>query len=422
MEGRWINTTIGDQATLQRGIDITKAAQRIGTIPVISSGGVSSFHDTPGASGPGVILGRKGVIGSVYYVPSDFWPHDTTLWVKDFHGNEPRFVYYFFRSIASQLGRLDVGSANPTLNRNHVHPIPVQWPSVPEQRAIAHILGTLDDKIELNRRMNQTLEEMARALFKSWFVDFDPVRAKAAGKAPPGLAPEIAALFPDRFQDSKLGEIPEGWTSRTIGEVAKRVAMGPFGSDIKTDNFIDSGVPVIRGGNLRNGFEDERFVFVSESKADDLRNANAFAGDIVITHRGTLGQVGLIPLSCRFRRYIVSQSQMLLSIDPNASTPRFVYEFLKSPVGQHALLANTSQTGVPAIARPTTSLRAIPILCPPMIVLRAFEDFVRPALERALCLVEESRILAALCNSLLPRLLSGDLRLSQSLPVMEAGA
>lgn len=108
------------------------------------------------------------------------------------------------------------------------------------------------------------------------------------------------------------------------------------------------------------------FVFVSEAKADDLRNANAFRGDVVITQRGTLSQVGLIPHTSRFPRYVVSRSQILLSVDPDMVTPRYVYEFLRSPGGQHALLANTSQTGVPAIARPTSSVRAIRLLKPPL--------------------------------------------------------
>src|SRR5207249_7955681 len=103
-----------------------------------------------------------------------------------------------------------VGSANPTLNRNHVHSIATRWPPVPEQRAIAHILGTLDDKIELNRRMNETLEAMARALFKSWFADFDPVRARAEGRDP-ALPSPLADLFPDSFENSEMGAIPTGW-------------------------------------------------------------------------------------------------------------------------------------------------------------------------------------------------------------------
>src|SRR5690348_1049429 len=100
MGNDWIKSTIGHQATLQRGFDITRAEQTFGVVPVVSSGGVASYHATAAAKGPGVVLGRKGVVGSVYFIKSDYWPHDTTLWVKDFHGNNPRFVYYFFKGIA----------------------------------------------------------------------------------------------------------------------------------------------------------------------------------------------------------------------------------------------------------------------------------------------------------------------------------
>ena len=214
MGGDWIETTIGMQVALQRGVDITKAAQRPGYVPVVSSGGVSSFHDTAIQAGPGVVLGRKGVVGSVWFIEHDYWPHDTTLWVKDFRGNDPRFVYYFFKWMAPAIATLDVGSANPTLNRNHVHPIEVKWPPLPEQRAIAHILGTLDDKIELNRRRNQTLEAMARALFKDWFIDFGPVRAKMEARAP-YLPADLWQLFSDRLDDEGK---PEGWRHSRIGE------------------------------------------------------------------------------------------------------------------------------------------------------------------------------------------------------------
>ncbi|MGC4192890.1 MAG: restriction endonuclease subunit S [Thermomicrobiales bacterium] len=235
----WIDTTIGEQVTLQRGIDITKAAQRPGSVPVISSGGVASYHDTAFAKGPGVVLGRKGVVGSVYYIDVDYWPHDTSLWVRDFHGNSPRFVYYFFRHMAPELASMDVGSANPTLNRNHVHPKRTKWPPLSEQRAIAHILGTLDDKIELNRQMNQTLDELARTIFRSWFVDFDPVRAKAEGREPEGMDAETADLFPDRFVDSTLGPIPEGWEVQPIGAMV--TVVGGSTPSTKQPEFWEGG-------------------------------------------------------------------------------------------------------------------------------------------------------------------------------------
>jgi type I restriction enzyme S subunit len=181
MSNLWRDTTIGREMMLQRGFDITRVQQRAGSIPVVSSGGISSFHDTAMVEGPGVVLGRKGVIGSVYFVETDYWPHDTTLWVKDFKGNYPRFVYYFFRGMLDRIASMDVGSANPTLNRNHVHPIEIRWPPLAQQRAIAGVLGALDDKIEQNQRTAQALERLAQTIFRAWFVDFEPVKAKAAG-------------------------------------------------------------------------------------------------------------------------------------------------------------------------------------------------------------------------------------------------
>ncbi len=154
------------------------------------------------------------------------------------------------------------------------------------------------------------------------------------------------------------------WSETTIEEIAEKIAMGPFGSDIRTDNFVESGIPVIRGGNLTEGrFRGEDFVFLTEEKANELRNANAFPGDLVFTHRGTLGQVGLIPEGF-YKRYVVSQSQMRLSCDRRKADPAFIYYFFKSPEGQHALLMNTSQTGVPAISRPTSSLKSIRLKLP----------------------------------------------------------
>ena len=161
------------------------------------------------------MIGRSGSIGGGQFIEEDFWPLNTTLWVKNFNGNDPRFCYYFLKSL--DLVQFNVGSGVPTLNRNHIHGLPAIVPSPYEQRSIAHVLGNLDDKIELNRRMNETLERMARALFKSWFVDFDPVRAKMEGHDT-GLPRHLADLFPDRLVDSEMGEIPEGWCASTLAD------------------------------------------------------------------------------------------------------------------------------------------------------------------------------------------------------------
>ena len=252
MSSEWPVTTIGEQLTLQRGFDITKATQLPGNVPVISSGGTNSYHSTAMVKGPGVVLGRKGIVGSVYFVNRDYWPHDTTLWIKDFHGNDELFAYYFFLAKAKELAQLDVGSANPTLNRNHVHPIKVQWPSLYEQKLIGRLLGALDERITLLRETNTTLEAFAQALFKSWFVDFDPVRAKAEGLEPEGMDAATAALFPDSFEESDLGLVPQGWRSATLADLANF----QNGYAFKSKDWVTTGHPVVKIGDVKPGIID----------------------------------------------------------------------------------------------------------------------------------------------------------------------
>jgi len=138
-------TTIGEQFQLQRGFDITKKDQRKGTVPVVSSGGISSYHDTPMANGPGVVIGRKGSLGTVHFIDGSYWPHDTTLWVKDFRGNLPRYVYYFLRGL--DVRAFDSGTANPSLNRNRIHPIQVSWPSAALQQELSSNLDDLKSSV-----------------------------------------------------------------------------------------------------------------------------------------------------------------------------------------------------------------------------------------------------------------------------------
>ena len=138
--------------------------------------------------------------------------------------NYPRFVYYFFKSVAPQIARMDVGDANLTLNRNHVHPMPIVWPPLAEQKAIAAVLGPLDDKIELNRRMNATLEAMARALLQSWFVDFDPIRAKLDGRPPRRPLPRALGRLTARQKAHRLGSHRVGERAGSIGN--RRAAQG----------------------------------------------------------------------------------------------------------------------------------------------------------------------------------------------------
>jgi type I restriction enzyme S subunit len=134
----WMRTNLGAEITLQRGVDITKSIHRPGPVPVISSGGISGYHDTPYVNGPGVLLGRKGSVGSVHFIDEPYWPHDTTLWVREFNGNDARFVYHFFRHFP--IKEYEASTANPSLNRNNLHPVQVWWPPKPLQKAFADVI------------------------------------------------------------------------------------------------------------------------------------------------------------------------------------------------------------------------------------------------------------------------------------------
>ena len=164
-----------------------------------------------------------------------------------------------------------------------------------------------------------------------------------------------------------------GWETRTIDEIAEKVGMGPFGSSIKVETFVPEGVPVISGQHLHGIRVNDTpgFNFITQEHAQRLANANVTRRDIVLTHRGTIGQVAYIPESSKFDRYVVSQSQFYVRCDRSRVVPEFLALYLKSPEGQHQLLANTSQVGVPSIAQPVTYLRTLRVPLPPLSEQRA---------------------------------------------------
>jgi type I restriction enzyme, S subunit len=158
----WRVGRLGELAQFQRGFDITKSEQVHGDVPVISSGGTKSYHSQAAAKGPGVLIGRKGSIGLLHYVESDYWPHDTTLWCKDYLGNVPKFVFY--RLHALDMKRLDSGAANPALNRNFLHNETVSWPDPEEQQEVVAVLDAIERKIDLHRCKRAVLDDLSKAM------------------------------------------------------------------------------------------------------------------------------------------------------------------------------------------------------------------------------------------------------------------
>ena len=195
MGGEWVEATVGDFCPFQYGKGLPERNRIPGPYPVFGSNGQVGSHHKPLVDEPGIVIGRKGTVGAVHFSDCPFWPIDTTFYVVSADYRDLRFTYYLLQSL--ELDRMNADSAVPGLNREAAHARKILVPPLPEQRAIAHILGTLDDKIELNRRMNETLEAMTQAIFKSWFVDFDPVVVNAikAGNPVPEKFAQRAAHY-----------------------------------------------------------------------------------------------------------------------------------------------------------------------------------------------------------------------------------
>lgn len=406
----WVECILGDVLELQRGFDLPSQDRSDGEFPIIASNGVTGFHKEFKVKPPGVVIGRSGSIGGGQYIERKFWPLNTTLWVKDFKNNDPRFCYYLLKSI--DLKQFNVGSGVPTLNRNHIHPYPVKIPKdVSIQRKISDFAGAFDDKIALIDKTNETLEAIVKNIFKDWFVEFGPSKLKAIGRKPASMNEETASLFPDSFQDSELGKIPKGWSVATVEEVSRRIAMGPFGSNIKTDNFVKSGVPIIRGSNLSKGFVEEGFVFLTDDKADELKKSAAFPLDLIFTHRGTIGQIEMIPKTSRFKKYIVSQSQLVLSPNESKVSAYYLNEFFHSHLGFDQWMSYSSTTGVPAIGQPTTNLKKIKLVLPPISVMSKFDQYAEMFLTKRDWNNLESKQLEQARDLILPKLISGEIEL-----------
>ena len=227
------------------------------------------------------------------------------------------------------------------------------------------------------------------------------------------MPPNLADLFPDRLVDSELGPIPERWEVKRIEDIAERVAMGPFGSSIKVSTFVDQGIPVISGQHLRGMLlDDDEYRFITQEHADQLGKANVQRGDVIFTHAGSIGQVACIPRNSQFERYVISQRQFYMRCDVSKISPLFIVHFFKTPEGQHKLLANTSSTGVPSISRPITYLRSIKLCLPPKSLWYRFNEIAGGLHLKIEWNTADSRTLTALRDTLLPKLVSGKVRVT----------
>jgi len=331
--------------------------------------------------------------------------------IPDCDAVDPLFLYYLLTTV--DFNTVVAGTALPYLNAGDLSKLPIELPSdKDEQRAIAHILGTLDDKIEVNRRMSETLEAMARALFKSWFVDFDPVRAKAEGRDP-GLPQPLADLFPARLVDSELGEIPEGWEVGTLADVADVVR----GLSYKGSGLSDHGVPMHNLNSIHEGggYKHDGVKFY---RGDYQERHEARAGDLIVANteqghdRLLIGYAAVVP--ARFAGLsLFSHHIYRARVRPDSwLTPDYLCQLLNSAAMHHVVSGYANGTTVNML--PLDALQMPEIVVPTESLVETFSAIATTARRRHEETIAESSTLAFLRDALLPKLISGELRIREA--------
>jgi type I restriction enzyme, S subunit len=365
-----------------------------------------------------VVFTSKGTVGRFAFVrdgtPEFVYSPQLCYWrSRDVSRIHPRWLYYwmngrdFFLQFKGVAGQTDMAEY---VSLRDQRAMKITLPPLAEQKAIAAVLGALDDKIELNRRMNATLEAMARALFQSWFVDFDPVRAKLDGRMPVGLDPATAALFPDSFQDSEAGHIPKGWTVGKVSDLAtlNRGAINP--GDFPSETFDHYSLPAFDNGRtpkveLGNAIMSNKFTVTLNSVLLSKLNPHIpriWLPDLHASHRS-----------------VCSTEFMVACSQPGVTREYLFSIFTSSAFASIYGTLVTGTTGSHQRIRPDSVL-GMKIVIPFAALIRAFTDIVKPMLDGINRNTDQSRTLATLRDTLLQKLLSGELSVGELNPITEA--
>ncbi len=372
----WLTGKLGDFITLQRGFDLPEYHRQPGNVPVVTSSGITGSHSEARVQGPGVVIGRYGTLGQIHYVRNDYWPHNTSLYVKDFKGNYPHFVYYFLHTVNYQA-HSDKSSV-PGLNRNHLHAVDVMLPPLPVQQRIADVLGALDDKIEVNRRINCVLEQMAQALFRHWFVDFAP--------------------FQDgEFVESEQGPIPAGWNIVALPEII----------EVNPRRILSKGqiAPYLEMGNMPTS-SPRALDWYNRPFSSGMRFAN---GDVLVARITPClenGKTAFVDFLTDNQIGWGSTEYIVLRCKPPLPE-EFAYFLARS--GDFRAYLIRHMTGTSGRQRASADcLQSFVLAVPPETIARQFGEIVKPVMMTIKQHDEESHKLAATRDYLLPRLLSGE--------------
>lgn len=379
----WKEDVLGNVLEVKYGKDHKKLAD--GQYPVYGSGGLMRYVDSKLYDGPSILIPRKGTLNNIMFVESPFWTVDTMFWsIINTDKVDPKFLFYSIckRDFAS----MNVGSAVPSMTVNILNDIQISYPkNIEDQRRIASILSSLDRKIELNNKINADLEEMAQAIFKNWFVDFEP--------------------FKDgKFVDSELGMIPEGWKVGRLDEIAD-VVGGSTPSKAKPEYYTQKGIAWLTPKDLSNHpavYTSRGVIDITEEGYNSTSTKLMPKGTILFTSRAPIGYISIAQND-------ICTNQGFKSLVPKKAGTCFLYCFLKYVTPE---IENKS-TGSTFKEASGSLMKSLQVIMPEQKVFEDFETIVSPLFARIESLEKENSRLSLLRDTLLPRLMSGELEVPE---------
>lgn len=410
----WVLTSIGDITDNYDGqrIPVKGLERKTGPYPYYGASGIIDYVADYIFEGEYLLIAEDGENLKTRNTPiafiaeGKFWVNNHAHVIKGKEKALTRFLLYAITNL--DIAPYLTGSTFPKLTKTNLNRIELSIPPMNEQYAIAHILGTLDNKIELNRRMNETLESIARALFKSWFIDFDPVCAKAEGKQLFGMDEETAAMFPSEFEDSNLGMMPMGWSVFTLEESITAEKGLSYKGDFLSEN---DGVPM---HNLNSVYEGGGYKYegIKHYTGEYKTRHKLSAGDIIVTNTEQgfdyllIGYPAIVPkwFGCSG---IFSHHIFRVQPKPDSTLKtHFLYYLLMAPLVREQIIACTNGTTVNMLS--IDGLKMPRFILPPPELIEQFEKIAVPIFEKMEAIHEESQTLASMRDTLLPKLISGE--------------
>lgn len=390
MASKWEVKRLGDVINLKRGYDLPASKRIDGEVPIMASSGITGYHNEAKIQGPGVVTGRSGQLGKVFYIDEDYWALNTTLYVENFKGNYPKYIYYLLQTL--NFEQFNAGSSVPTLNRNHVHQIEVKIPPYNVQKRIGDLIYQFEEKVTINNNLINKMEEISKLLFKKWFIDFEFLNEHGLPYRSTG----------GEMVESELGEVPKGWRLVALYDLANYINGTSFKKQEIDEN---QGVPIIKIAELKNGITNTTKYF-NGSKPEKFNIENE---DILFSWSGN-PQTSIDTFIWYRGKGILNQH--IFKVVPNNYEKTFIYLILKYFKPTFTEIASNKQTtGLGHVT--VNDLKRIKIALPNDKVIAEFTEIVRGLVKNIFLKYVENNHLETLKETLLPTLLSGKIEIPE---------